>query len=278
MKKIVSLLFPLVLLVSCSKRPYAAYKTTYKTERAEQFDDKSVVAADAIKKNIKNMTIQEARAARVYFEKSDDIELIEKTLAHIMKISPNYQERADCLYELATIQLALGRLEKAREMFEQLLGEYPGVEFKKEALYRQILAHYWDCSDPERDQDMTERTLKLVQEFLSRFPAEAGYRESLETIKDYCYKNLFQAELLRMNFYIQKYQINHDEAALLAAQMRLVYVIEKLLEHQNSISSATKDALAELDVQLKALDTEDIAARVDLIHKAGTLLNTHYEN
>jgi len=85
-----------------------------------------------------------------------------------MKISDNYQERADCLYELATIQLAMGRLEKAREMFEQLIREYPGVEFKKEALYRQILAHYWDCSDAQHDQEMTEKTLKLVQDFLKR--------------------------------------------------------------------------------------------------------------
>ncbi len=280
MKKLSLTLLALVFifLTGCGKRPYQAYRTTYKTERAEHFDDKSVEPAQATKKNIKNMTLQEVRAARIYFEQRDEIELIEKALARIMKLSDNYQERADCLYELATIQLAMGRLEKARELFEQLVREYPGVEFKKEALYRQILAHYWDCSDAEHDQEMTEKTLKLVQDFLKEFPHEITYLESLETIQDYCYKLLFEAEFLRMDFYMQKYRINQMAEALTAAQMRFTYLVEKLLEHQKNISSTAKDALIELCLQLKELDAENVAEKNELLVKAITLLATDYEN
>jgi outer membrane protein assembly factor BamD (BamD/ComL family) len=267
-----------ILLTGCGKRPYQAYRTTYKTERAVQFDDKSVTAAEANKKNIKNMTLQEVRAARVYFEQRDDIELIEKALERIMKLSDNYQERADCLYELATIQLAMGRLEKARELFENLVREYPGVEFKKEALYRQILAHYWDCCDAEHDQEMTEKTLKLVQDFLKEFPSETAYLESLETIQDYCYKLLFDAELLRMDFYIQKYRINKQPESLTAAQMRFTSLVEKLLEFQKNISSSAKDALTELALQLKGLEAENVSEKDELLGKAITLLKTNYEN
>lgn len=266
-----------IFLTGCGKKPFQAYRTTYKTAGAQQFDDASVSGADATKKNIKNMTLPEVRAARVYFEQRDDIELVEKVLARIMKLSDNYQERADCLYELATIQLSLGRLEKAREMFEQLVREYPGVEFKKEALYRQILAHYWDCSDAERDQEMTEKTLKLVQDFLKEFPGQTAYVESLETILAYCHKLLFDAELLRMDFYIQKYRINLEPESLTAAQMRFTYLVEKLLEFQSTISSAAKDALIELCLQLKELQAEDITQKLDLLGKATTLLTTKYE-
>jgi len=70
-----------MFLTGCGKRPYQSYKTTYKTQGAQQFDDKSVAPAEATKKNIKNMTLQEVRAARIYFEERDDIELIEKALA-----------------------------------------------------------------------------------------------------------------------------------------------------------------------------------------------------
>jgi outer membrane protein assembly factor BamD (BamD/ComL family) len=280
MKKLTLTLLALafIFLTGCGKRPYQAYRTTYKTEHAEHFDDKSVAPEQATKKNIKNMTLQEVRAARIYFENRDEIELIEKVLERIMKLSDNYQERADCLYEFATIQLAMGRLEKAREKFEQLVREYPGVEFKKEALYRLILAHYWDCSDAEHDQDMTEKTLKLVQDFLKEFPHETAYLESLEVIQDYCYTLLFQAELLRMDFYIQKYKINQIPEALTSAQMRFTYLVEKLLEHQKNISSAAKDALIELALQLKGLESENVTERLDILGKAITLLNAHYEN
>ncbi len=266
-----------ILLAGCGKRPYQAYKTTYKTQGAEQFDDKSVTAAQATKKNIKHMTLQEVRAARVYFESRDDIELIEKALERIMKLSDNYQERADCLYEFATIQLSLGRLEKAREQYEKLLKEYPGIEFKKEALYRQILAHYWDCSDAQRDQEMTEKTLKLVQDFLKEFPSETAYLDSIETIQDYCYKLLFDAEFLRMDFYLQKYRINLQPESLVAAQMRFIYLVEKFAEHQKNISSTAKDALIELCLELKGLDDEQVPEKLDILNKATRLLTTNYE-
>ncbi len=280
MKKLTLSLLSLafIFLTGCGKKPYQAYRTTYKTQGAEQFDDKSVDPAQATRKNIKNMTLQEVRAARKYFEQRDDIELIEKVLARIMKLSDNYQERADCLYELATIQLAMGRLEKARELFEQLVREYPGVEFIKEARYRQILAHYWDCSDAEHDQDMTEKTLKLVQNFLKEFPGQTDYLESLETIEDYCYKLLFDAEFLRMNFYIQKYHINKELESLTSAQMRFVYLVEKLVEYQKNISSPAKDGLIELCLQLKELETDKVAERIDLLDKAITLMTVEYEN
>ncbi|MBY0110226.1 MAG: tetratricopeptide repeat protein [Candidatus Babeliaceae bacterium] len=280
MKKSTLILISLgfMLITSCGKRPYQAYKTTYKTDRAVQFDDKSVSAEQANKKNIKHMTLQEARAARVYFEQRNDIELIEKVLERIMKLSDNYQERADCLYELATIHLAMGRLEKAREMFEKLIHEYPGVECKKEALYRQILAHYWDCCDAEHDQEMTEKTLSLVKNFLKEFPSETSYLESLETIQDYCYKLLFDAEFLRMGFYVQKYHINQQPESLTAAQMRFTYLVERLLEFQKNISSAAKDALIELCLELKGLEADNISEKNDLLAKAVMLLRTNYEN
>ncbi len=267
-----------MLITGCGKRPYQAYKATYKTDRAVQFDDKSVSASEANKKNIKHMTLQEARAVRVYFEQRDEIELIEKVLERIMKLSDNYQERADCLYELATIQLSLGRLEKAREMFEKLIHEYPGVECKKEAFYRHILAHYWDCCDAEHDQEMTEKTLALVKDFLKEFPGETAYLESLETIQDYCYKLLFDAEFLRMNFYMQKYHINQQPETLTAAQMRLAYLTEKLLEFQKKISSAAKDALIELCLQLKDLKVDNVSEKNELLSKAIMLLRTNYED
>jgi len=64
----------------------------------------------------------------------------------------------------------------------------------------------------------------------------------LETIQDYCYKLLFDAEFLRMDFYLQKYRINQQPESLKAAHMRFAYLVEKLLEFQKNISSATKDA------------------------------------
>lgn len=256
-----------ISLTGCARKPYSAYKDTYKTAGAEKFDDKSVTAAQANKKNIKNMNLAESRAARRHFENANEMELIEKTLNQIMKLSDNYQEKADCLYELATIQLAQGRLEKAREMFAQLMREYPGVAFKKEAAYRHMLAHYWDCSDAQHDQDMTEKTLKLVQEFEAEFPNQPEYQESLDTIKDYCYKMLFDGEVLRMDFYLSKYEVTLEKETLVSARMRLGYILEKLIEQQKQFDSTTKDKLLEYYLLSKEAeeDAEPLLQALDIL-------------
>lgn len=272
MKKIFLCGLVLALVPGCFKKPYETYKTIYKTEGAQLYADKAVDPLQAIRKNIKNMNLQEVRAARIYYEERGDVELIEKTLTHILKLSDNYQEKADCLYEYATIQLSLGRLEKARELYEKLLREYPGVSSKKEASYRLILAHYWDCCDAEHDQEITEKTLKLVQEFNKEFPDRAVYAESLETIEDYCYKVLFEAELLRMNFYLSKYRVFEDNDSLVSATMRLAYMLEKLLEAQKKLSSETKDALVELYAHLREVDPENYSEKYTLLMKAAALL------
>jgi|GEM_PF-6101525 outer membrane protein assembly factor BamD (BamD/ComL family) len=261
----------LMLMLPGCKKPYETYKTTYKTEGAQHYADKAVDPLEATKKNIKHMTLPEVRAARVYFEQKDEVELIEKTLTHIIKLSDNYQEKADCLYELATIQLSLGRLEKARELFEQLLREYPGASFKKEACYRQLVAHYWDCSDASHDQEMTEKTLQLVQSFNKEWDA-GEYAESLQEIEDHCYKVLFDAELLRMDFYLTKYRVFQDQDSLRSAQMRLAYILEKLLEPQKKLSSQAKDALIEEYQAIKELDVEKKQEKYDLLMKVLTAL------
>jgi outer membrane protein assembly factor BamD (BamD/ComL family) len=272
MKTLILRLLGLILLwvlPGCFKKPYESYKNQYKTNAAQQYADKAIDPAQAIKKNIKYMTLPEVRAARIYFEEHNEIELIEKALAHCMKLSDNYQEKSDCLYELATIQLSLGRLEKARELFDQLLREYPGIAAKKEACYRRLLAHYWDCSDAEHDQDMTEKTLKLVQEFMQEFPNSSEYGESLETIQHYCYRLLFEAELLRMNFYLTKYRIVQEPEVLNSAQMRLRYIVEKLIEFQRAFTSEEKDALCEIFDQIKTVTLQE---KFTLLNKASRAL------
>ena len=51
------------------------------------------------------MDLAEARAAAC-ITKDDEVELVEKALAgQVIKLSDNYQEKADALFELATIQI-----------------------------------------------------------------------------------------------------------------------------------------------------------------------------
>lgn len=264
-------------LTGCFKKPYHTYQTSYKTQGAKQFydttaADEEVTPKEAVKKNIKYMTLPEVRAARIYYEESGEVEIIEKALAHIIKLSDNYQEKADCLYELATIQLSFGRLEKARELFEQLIREYPGVDFKKEARYRHILAHYWDCSDAQHDQEMTEKTLKLSKEFLEEFPGELEYQESLESILDFCHKMLFDAELLRMNFYLSKYELTKEADTLRSAQKRLGYILEKLIEQQKQFDSATKDNLLDLYLEIKEISEENNIEKYTKLLNAADIL------
>ncbi len=277
MKNLKHSLFPCLMLAFLSgcfkKQPYQEYRSTYRTEGAKKFDEKVVTPQEATRKNIKNMSLPEVRAARIHFEEQDDLELVEKTLNRIIKLSDNYQEKADCLYELATIQLCQGKLEKAREYFDQLRQEYPGAPFKKEASYRNILAHYWDCSDAQRDQEMTEKTVALIKGFQQEFPDYFEYRENIEKIEDDCNRILFDAEKFRLNFYLDKYHINPKAETLTSAQMRLAYILEKLLEAQKQISSQEKDNLIDLFEKIRKSD-EDAQEKYKLLTKAALLLES----
>ena len=204
------------------------------------------------------MTLAEARAARIYYEEHNEIELIEKVLTHLIKLSDNYQEKADCLYELATIHLSLGRLEKARELFEQVIRDYPGVPCKREAAYRLILAHYWDCRKAMNDQDMTEKTLQLIQTFMQEYPHEIEFAANLAIMHDECYKLLFDGELLRMEYYLTKYQVFNESQAVESARMRATYILEKLLEQQKNISSQTKDRILDHYTAINAIPADNI--------------------
>ncbi len=276
MKKILSLIIGAVFLAGC-KKPYDRYKTTYQTAQAERYAGEENDPLIATKKNIKYMTLPEARSARLYFEKQNEQELVEKALQHVMKLSDNYQEKADCLYELATISLSCGRLETAREQYEQLLREYPGVAFKQEACFRQLLAHYWDCSDSAHDTGMTEKTLELHQDFCKEFSNTDGYRETLEEIEKFCRRVLFEAEILRMNFYLTRYRIFQDQDALYAAQLRLAYILAKLLESHQGLDNATKDLLVEQYHAIKELDAEKIDEKYTLLLNALTTLQKKNE-
>lgn len=273
MKKVSLLLAGLLVALTGCRRPYHEYRTRYKTEKAQEFADTSITPEDAVRKNIKFMSLKEARAARIYFERQDELEFIEKVLNHIIKLSDNFQEKADCLFELATIQLAEGRLEKACELFEQLIRDYPGVSCIKQARYRYLLAHYWGCQGPEHDQQMTEKTLAYALVFKQDYADDSEFVELVDSVIEFCYERLMTADLIRLDFYLAKYGITRDPDVLKAAEIRFKYLMDKLFPEQKG-HELCESELLELQTALKELGDDKPAEKLILLQRAYTILST----
>ena len=227
--KLYSILFTItgLLFFGGCKRPHHAIRTSYKADSSQPVPDNTDPLVYK-KKNIKDMNLAEARVARAYFESRDEFELIEKVLERILKLSHNYQEQAECIYELANIFLSRGNFEKAQELYDRVITQYPGAPFHATARYRLILAHFWNCGSHERDQQSTEKAIALSQAFLEEFPADSN-SIAVRDILIQCYCSLLQADLDRVTFYLSRYRIYDDKYALHAARKRILFVAENVI-------------------------------------------------
>ena len=227
------------VLIGC-KKPHHFYaeqsggsRVPHSSESGPNLQDAEATYA----MRIRDMTLEQLRDARSIYEQQEEPILLTKVLDRIIKLSPDHFERASCTAQLATMNLGMGQFERARNLYQQFLQDYPGSPLRKQVLFRLIMAYHWDRAVPEKDQELTYQTMQLCDRFITEYghtiatqttqeqAEQQAIIQAVNNVKRSCYYDLALGELERLHFYATKYTVTQERSALCAAHKRLQHLL-----------------------------------------------------
>ena len=152
-------------------------------------------------------------------------------------------EYADMLYDIK-------QFKDASTEYELYVRLYPGSKKAPYADYRAIDAQNKEVLSADRDQEATEKVIEMAKEYGKKVPWRPGYQEfvkDVEKIAHDCLLRLYESEVLRFYFYLNRQQCK-------AALKRLEYIREHYLKYLPEIESNVMELDFELCCELKEHD------------------------
>lgn len=182
-----------------------------------------------IKKQTKDMTFDEAKLAKEYYEKEKDQDMVIKTAERIVAIGSDQEVSSQATLDLAKIYLERGSYEKAQKYASDYQIMYPGTEQSKDAAYLEAKAYFLASPDYNRDQTSTKKALEVCKEFEKNYPNDPAYSQEIKNMITASYKKLLDHEIGVIDLYLIKYDYFKNISPLKSAQKRILYIKEKLL-------------------------------------------------
>lgn len=170
-----------------------------------------------------DMTFDELEAAIAKKLKSGDKEIACKYYEQLLKISTDVNKTAEIMLAYADLLFELGELKKALAIYNEFMHLYPGHERYKYAYKRSVLASFYLTLSADRDQTMTEETIRLTKGFLD-VETDQQIRQEVTDIQKQCYKKMVDSELGICDFYLK-------QGSLKAVEQRLAHVKTEYLPY-----------------------------------------------
>ncbi len=152
-------------------------------------------------------------------------------------------EYADMLYDLK-------QFKDASTEYELYVRLYPGSKRAPYADYRSIDAQNKEVLSADCDQVSTEKVIDMAKEYGKKVPWSPGYKDfvkEVEQITHDCLHRLYESEVLRFYFYLNRQQCK-------AALKRLEYIRERYLKYLPEIEPSVIELDYELCCELKQPD------------------------
>ncbi|MGB8467442.1 MAG: tetratricopeptide repeat protein [Candidatus Babeliales bacterium] len=183
-------------------------------------------AKDAlIKKTIRDMTLDELRAAAEYAEKLSFKEILIKYLERIVILSTNPEELCEARFALAELYFEQKDMKKAGKLYKEYAAFYPGTTRCDEAERKEILCKFYQRNAPPCDMTKTRKTITLANRYLEHSPRiHRAHRTEIETVRITCFHELFEYDAYVVNHYVHKKSFN-------AARTRLTNARQELLSY-----------------------------------------------
>lgn len=137
-----------------------------------------------------------------------------KYLEKMIPLCDDLGKKSVYILELADLYFDTGKLTDAENRYQEYVLLYPGEEEVKYAKYKMILCVHYMILDSDRDQERTQQTRKLAQEFLRDYEHFSPYAKEVHALLAASDKRLFDAEIYVCNFYL-------DNNCFKAAKQRL---------------------------------------------------------
>lgn len=228
MKKFIVLLFPLVILTSCTQ--YA------KVQKSMNYDYKYELA----------------KAYYMEGEYSQSSSLLEDVLA-FMK-GTIYAEES--LYMLSMCYFNMKDYVTASHYFTTYYNSYPRGSYAEVARFMSTKALYLDTPDPRLDQTSTIKAIGEIQVFIEYYPYSRYKQEANDMLYE-LHDRLVEKEFRSAQLYydLGNYMGNNYQACIITAQNALNdYPYTKLREELSMLILRARYSMAKESVQEKMLD------------------------
>ncbi len=249
-----SLLMCVVLLFSAScarKKPSAVTEATQApviTLTGEEI---------ASAKKVKDMSFEEAARVLAYYKTVDKEPQMASVYERLVGLAADHETMEPLLREFADLKFKLQDFEEAEALYQQYVMLYPGgkdIDYMEsriiDSMQRQLL-------DGQRDQTKVKALIQRAGIFIERFGEKSKFTPAVVRLLRQGQFSLFESEINRVAFYIQKYLYTERPASLQSARARLLRAVEKQLPELEL--SIAKDKKALMDKAIERVKDENFA-------------------
>lgn len=230
-----SLLLGLVLFSGCAKKKE-------EPENKKTYFNKNEFKQSKSFRLIHHMPYDELKVEKDRLHKEGNDYLAVNFLREMIKKSENPDELRYLRLEYAEMLYNLKQFGEASSEYQLYVQLYPGSDQAPYADYRAIASENQEVLTADRDQESTQKVIDMAKEYGKKVPWRPGYKKYLsevEQITHDCLYRLYESEILRFYFYLNRQQCR-------AAYQRLEYIREHYLKYLPEIEAA----LIELDYEL----------------------------
>lgn len=271
MRKIIPLLIfsaTLCLASGCARRS----GITNHKEKIEKKIDNNAPQAQRPSKKVELMTIDEAREAARYFKEVAHDKNLALALERVILLTGDTQELSSLMHELAALHEKLGNYEDAGTVYEQYTRLYPGNQDISYMTYKMLDILSKQIVDVRHDQSKIRQLTEQTEIFLSRFGTGDHYYKQVANLRNRGYQLLAQSELIRAQFYLDRYYYTEKLSALRAAGRRLEEA-EKVLANLSFDPQLEKSIETSMDgIRAEDFDKQSPTEQIARITKALEIL------
>jgi outer membrane assembly lipoprotein YfiO len=215
--------------------------------------------AEPVAEDIQRLKMDEMTYAQLCQRKNElivmgDYDTAIRYLERMLRTIERPEQVMFIMLELGELFMKSGNYSKAERMYFDFVKLYPSSQFAEQAYVKAIECSWMQTLQPDRDQTKTERTLTLIEEFLTRDSIySADSIAQVMAINEKCRRRLADSNLLIVKQYITRgqYTAAHKRIDAMTEDMpKTTFIEPDLLQVRLELAQA--EGKSELAQQLHA--------------------------
>ena len=204
---------------------------------------------EVLNKDYRKLSDDELDEAIALHKKSNNLEMLVKCLERKIAHCNDFQKLREFKLWYADALFESKKIEKAGKTYNEYVMLYPGSNETEYAEYRAILCNFSNISRADRDQELTEQTVRLAEHFLKREKIYQRYSPAVKLMQQECYRKLFDHECYIFRFHLK----NPNKKDFSPALNRLDYIKMNFREHIPSFEQELAKLERDLELAQKPL-------------------------
>jgi len=203
--------------------------------------------------HIKNMTYEEAIAARDYFAKHKNITNETAVIERLLFLTQDSHEREVLMLDAADNHMKMKEYKQAQVLYDTFKNMYPGSESLIKAIVAEIEA--WENTIPSiyHDQNATKETFSHTIQIFKEYRNKLSCEEQEKVTKAFttAAKNLVLHECATIEQLLIKYGIYKQQETLTAAQKRYEHLYKTVIMVAAEYSQLYADLAQKLPAKIE---------------------------